>query len=244
MHRFYFHSVDFTKKNISITDKDELHHIKDVLRLKAGDKLSIFNGQNQEALAVISSVKENEIIAVVESVREADKGGARVILCCAVPKKAKFEFIIEKCTELGVHSIIPLRTKRTEVIYSADKNPLKQERFQKVAINASKQCGRIDVPTVHQMTDFKTVFSALPEDALVLIASLTRESIALKDALGKAVDNRPIALFIGPEGDFTAEEVDWALKQGAQSISLGNTILKVDTAAMTSVAFCRYLLYN
>jgi 16S rRNA (uracil1498-N3)-methyltransferase len=95
MHRFYCQHADFSHSTIAITDVNEVHHIKDVLRLKAGDGLCIFNGRNQEAKSLISVVKEREIQVRVQSVREAVKGAIKIILACAVPKKAKFEFIIE-----------------------------------------------------------------------------------------------------------------------------------------------------
>lgn len=244
MHRFYFESANFNQQTITISDQHEVHHIKDVLRLKTGDELSIFNGLAQEALCVLDVIKESAIVVCVKSIKQASKRSLNLILACAVPKKAKFEFIIEKCTELGVDVIIPLKTKRSDVIYSKDKIALKQQRFQKVAINAAKQCGRQDVPKIYHMTEFKELFLSIPKDAQVLIASLVESSIPLIEAVRALSKNRPIVILIGPEGDFTADEVAFAKAQGTQSISLGNTVLKVDTAAMTSVAFCRFFLYN
>jgi 16S rRNA (uracil1498-N3)-methyltransferase len=244
MHRFYYPNADFSTKSIRINDAHEIHHIKDVLRLKAGDKLCIFNAKNQEASAVISAVKDMEVVAAIESVRQSLQKSTHIILACAVPKKAKFEFIIEKCTELGVDEIIPLKTKRTEVIFSKEKLSPKQERFQKVAINAAKQSGRLDVPKIHAMTNFADALKVLDKQGLALIPSLNGKPQHICKALSDAKAKGVVAVFIGPEGDFTPDEVALAEAAGCVSVSLGDTVLKVDTAAMTTVALCRFLLYN
>ena len=244
MHRFYCSHADFASKIIRINDSHEIHHIKDVLRLKAGDRLGIFNSKNEEALAVITSVKDTEVAVRIESVRQASTGKTKIILACAVPKKAKFEFIIEKCTELGVDEIIPLKTKRTEVIFSKEKLAPKQERFQKVAVNAAKQSGRLNIPKLHPMTSLADALKNLPAQGLALIPSLNGKPQHIRAVLSCADKIVPVTIFIGPEGDFTPDEVAAAQAAGCISVSLGDTVLKVDTAAMTTVALCRFLLYN
>lgn len=239
VHRFYSQHADFSKKNISITDSNEIHHIKDVLRLNKGDKIVVFNGKNQQASAVITDLKEREVIAAIESFAESSPKSTRIILACAVPKKAKFEFIIEKCTELGVDEIIPLKTKRSEVIYSQEKNPAKQDRFQKVAINAAKQCGRADIPKITPMMPLGEALKTL-NGGLALFPSLNGHPKHIFEALTLQNPPQSITIFIGPEGDFTPDEVALAEKAGCIPVSLGPTVLKVDTAAISAVALARY----
>ena len=93
-------------------------------------------------------------------------------MACAPPKKGKFEFIIEKCTELGVDEIIPLKTKRTEVVFSEDKMKGKLSRFEAVAVNAAKQSQRIKVPHIHPMTSLSQVLKNLEPDGVYLFPSL------------------------------------------------------------------------
>ena len=245
MHRFYFQHADFNHKTITINDPNEVHHMKDVLRLKVGDEVYIFNGRNQEAKTVITDIKAGAIEVRVDQVREVSSSGkVKIILACAVPKKAKFELIIEKCTELGVDEIIPLKTKRTEVFYSKEKNPAKQERFQKVAVNAAKQCKRLNIPKIHAMTEFTEVLKNLPEGGLAIIPSLNGNPQHIKQILGASERPLVATVFIGPEGDFTPDEVNLALEHKCLPVSLGDTVLKVDTAAITTVALCRFFLYN
>lgn len=242
MHRFYCQNADFTRTTIIITDKNELHHIRDVLRLKAGQELAIFNGRNQEALAVITSINATEVKASIQSVKEKSEGSrTKIILACAVPKKAKFEFIIEKCTELGADEIIPLKTKRTEVVFAKDKLAPKQARFQKVAVNAAKQSGRSGVPQIHPMTPLTEVLKlGAQEGTMALIPSLNDRSEHIRDVLMSRPRPKAVVVLIGPEGDFTPDEVKLSIEQGCVPVSLGATVLKVDTAAVSSIALVRF----
>ena len=245
MHRFYCQHADFTQKTIAITDGHEIHHIKNVLRLKAGDELAVFNGLNQEARVMIVGIKQGEIQARVDALREAAATeGPKIILACAVPKKAKFELIIEKCTELGVDAIIPLSTARTEVVFSKEKIPAKRERFQKIAVNAAKQCGRPNVPEIYPMTSLGEALRMRGPDTAALIPSLNGTPEYIREVLTSLKKAGTVMVFIGPEGDFTPDEMRLAVEHGCVPVSLGNTVLKVDTAAITTVALCRFFLYN
>ena len=123
----------------SLSNKEELHHIKNVLRIKKGENIIVINGNNEEAICSIEAISSKELIANIVDVKTFKKKLPELILACAIPKKSKFETIIEKTTELGIDAIIPLITKRTDVAIKGDKANKKQERFQTVAINASKQ---------------------------------------------------------------------------------------------------------
>ncbi len=242
MHRFYLENANFDKSTILIADKDELHHMKHVLRLKVGDAVAIFNGKGQEAHVVIEKMGDVDIAAKVGQVKQSDNAsGVRIILACAVPKKAKFEFIIEKCTELGVHEIIPLRTKRSDVVYAKEKLGPKQERFLKVAINAAKQCKRTDIPVIAAMTDLKDVLLKRDRNTLAIFPCLTDTQQHIHAVLKSHRNIKSVYIFIGPEGDFTPQEVQMAVEQGCMPVSLGKTVLKVDTAAIATVAFVRLL---
>ncbi len=242
MHRFYLASADFLNQHLTITDGGEIHHLKDVLRLKKGAVIQIFNGQNQEADTVIESIQEDGIKVSVQSVRQAIVQNFKLVLACAVPKKDKFEWIIEKCTELGVEKIIPLKTQRGQVVFPLEKMPAKLARFEKVAINAAKQSNRLMVPVITPMTELKDVLAHLNPQGLHLFPSMNDHPRHIKDVLLKAQSNLPVTIFIGPEGDFTPQEAEAALKAGCVPVSLGDTVLKVETAAIAAVSFVRLTL--
>ncbi len=241
MHRFYSQHANFSQKILTITDKDEVHHMKDVLRLKKGAVIQIFNGQNQEAEVMIQDFTQQGLKVEVQSIRQASSKKVKIILACAPPKKDKFEWIIEKCTELGVDEIIPLKTKRGDVVYSSDKMAGKLSRFQKVAMNASKQSKRTDLPKIHPMTDLSQVLKNLDPQGLHLFPSLNGKSKHIKEIIGNST-NKSVTIFIGPEGDFTPDEVEQAVKAGCVPISLGDTVLKVETAAIATVSLVHFLL--
>src|SRR3989338_3140883 len=115
MHRFYCPQSNLQNPQVVITDPKELHHLRNVLRLKKGDTLTIFNNQGEEATGHIAAIQPSKVTVAVESVRKDKADLPVMILACAVPKKSKFEVIIEKATELGVDEIIPLKTMRTEM---------------------------------------------------------------------------------------------------------------------------------
>jgi 16S rRNA (uracil1498-N3)-methyltransferase len=244
MYRFYCQDADFSKSSVVITDTHEIHHIKDVLRLKKGALVQIFNAKSQQADVIIEQVSEAAIHARVKTVKENEGVQAKIILACAPPKKGKLEFIIEKCTELGVDEIIPLKTKRTEVVFKEDRMKAKISRFEAVAINAAKQSKRTKVPYIHPMTPLPQVLQNLKPDGVHLFPSLHHHPKHIAEVLLKAGKQKPITIFIGPEGDFTPDEVELAIKYGCVPVSLGDTVLKVETAAIAVVALVKFLCRN
>jgi len=244
MYRFYCPDADFSKSSVVITDTHEIHHIKDVLRLKKGSLIQIFNAKSQQADAVIEQIHETAIHVRIKTVKQNEERQAKIILACAPPKKGKFELIIEKCTELGVDEIIPLKTKRTEVIFKEDKIRPKLIRFTAVAVNAAKQSKRLKVPHVYPMTPLPQVLKTLDPDGVHLFPSLHHHSKHITDVLLKVDKHQSVTIFIGPEGDFTPDELDLAIKYGCVPVSLGDTVLKVETAAIASVALVKFLCRN
>ena len=120
MHRFYFPQLKQSDSNIQIISTQEVHHIKNVLRLKKGEDVTLFNGKDLVVVGKIVFMDKTVGVDILE-IKEFAKDGPRIILACAVPKRTKFEWIIEKATELGADEIIPLKTKRTEVRFKDDR---------------------------------------------------------------------------------------------------------------------------
>jgi 16S rRNA (uracil1498-N3)-methyltransferase len=243
MYRFYCPDADFSQPSVVIIDTDEIHHIKDVLRLTKGSLIQIFNAKSQQADVIIDEINEDAVAVRVLTVTKAQQKQAKIILACAPPKKGKFELIIEKCTELGVDEIIPLKTKRTEVIFKEDRMAGKLSRFKTVAVNAAKQSKRSKVPKIHPMTALPEILKKLEPNGLHLFPSLHQNAKHIREVLLEA-DNKPITIFIGPEGDFTPDELELAVKSGCVPVSLGDTVLKVETAAIAAVALVKFLCRN
>ncbi|MBI5149665.1 MAG: 16S rRNA (uracil(1498)-N(3))-methyltransferase [Candidatus Omnitrophica bacterium] len=246
MHRFYCPQSNLQEPEVIITDPKELHHLRNVLRLKKGDTLTIFNDQGEEATGRVENIQSNKVTVAVESVRQAGAALPALVLACAVPKKSKFEWIIEKATELGVDEIIPLKTKRTELGLSGERLARKTIRYRDVAVNAAKQSQRLRVPVIHPVTDFAPALRSFSRGTTVFIPSLPEgeggERKNILEALKAVPAPSRVAFLIGPEGDFTPEEYALARERGCVAVSLGETVLKVETAAITAVA-CASLFY-
>ncbi len=243
MHRFYCPQSNLQNSPVVITDPKELHHLRNVLRLKRSDTLTIFNDQGEEATGRIESIQPAKAMVVVESIRKSKPEFPIIILACAVPKKAKFEWIVEKATELGVDEIIPLKTKRTEMELKGDRLQRKIARYQDVAVNAAKQSQRLRVPVIQLITDLPVVLKSFPKGTTVFIPSLSGERKNIFEAFKAVPSPARVAFLIGPEGDFTPQEYDLARAHGCISVSLGKTVLKVETAALTAVA-CAQLWFR
>jgi len=149
--------------------------------------------------------------------------------------------IIDKLTQLGVNSIIPMLTERVNVEWDQQQRQKHIARWRKIAISACEQSGRAYLPFIEEIKDFKTVIAKSKDFDLKLIPNLIDKKIAFKDAFA-AHRHHNILVLIGPEGDFTPEEVRFALDNGFQAVSLGDSVLRVETAAVAAVSYIR--LYN
>jgi len=243
MHRFYCPQEKFSLPATVLTDKEEIHHARNVLRLKKNDAVELFNGIDQEASGTIESLSDKEMRVNIHDVRQSQDPKPEIILACAIPKKGKFEYIVEKATELQVHAIIPLKTQRSEVNFSAERSLKKIERYQSVALNAAKQSQRVTIPKIEAVAEFKTAVEALTKNALVCIPSLQERHQTLLNVFQQHPAVRQIAFLIGPEGDFTPQEYSFAQEKGCIPVTLGHNVLKVETAALIVCSFA-HLFYH
>lgn len=241
MHRIFVKHTNLFQSFV-ISDKKEIHHAFNVLRLKAGERVVLFDGKGNEISGKIDSIdKEGMKVIPVKVNKKTDKVAMSVTLACALPKKAKFDFIVEKATELEVEKIIPLITKRTEVRLSKERQPVKLKHWLNIAISAAKQSQRASLPTIDGIKTFNEVLASLKFYDLALLPCLFGVRKSLKEVLKERPATK-ILVFIGPEGDFTKEEVSLALKNGAKPVSFGQTVLRVDTAAIYAISAIKAIL--
>ncbi len=240
MSRFYVTPESIVNDSTIIISGNRFHHIKDVMRLKEGDSIVAFNGKGKEFVGIIEKISPREARVRVKSVRKVlPLNLPKITLVCAVPKQNKMDYIIQKTTELGVSIVIPIQTERTIVKLNEAKKVLRLKRWNKIAIEASQQCGRWDIPKIENITSFKTALKSVKNHPLKLIACLDEETKDLKSVLPKSKISS-MALFIGPEGDFSPSEMGLAKKEGCKLVSLGPTVLKCDTAAIATVAILTF----
>ena len=241
MGRFYV-PKESVKGNTIVIGGEEAHHIIDVMRLKPSDGIVAFDGTGREYAGVIRSVnKKSVVIDIVRTLEPAAKRSVNITLIQAIPKKAKMDYVVEKATELGASAVIPVFTQRTIPDWDDEKKVSCAERWRKIALEASKQSSRTEIPKVSSIKDFSGSIRDAADCDLALIATLADGAVGLRNAIA-GFKGHTIAVAIGPEGDFTPEEVKEAMAAGFKPVSLGPRVLKSDTAGLAVLAILDYEL--
>ena len=238
MNRFYvpFHAG---LKNLWI-DSSESHHIIHVKRLKIGDSIIVFNGTGDEFEAKIEDIEDNRVNVRINQQKTISKENiVEIDIAFAIPKGKRSHLLIQKCTELGVHKLIPINYARS-VVKLKDDCSVKIEKWQKIAIEASKQCGRNTITEIGNVVDFDNILNTSDSYDLPLFACSQSDSDNLKNTLQEHPKPNNILSFIGPEGGFTSNEIETAKRAGCKFVSLGSQILRVETAAIAVSAILSY----
>jgi 16S rRNA (uracil1498-N3)-methyltransferase len=237
MHRFYIPPADWNTDNLAL-GAGEARHCAEVLRLKEGDRVTVFDGRGAEATAeIVSAAKDRVSLKCLHTSRTPSLQCA-ITLAQAVPKGKNMDLIIQKATELGAAEIVPLLSERTVVQLDDADAVKKQEKWQETAIEACKQCGRNQVPEVQKPVTPRKYFAAPGRFDLTLIASLQPDARHLKEILaeykeaGNDAKPQSVLILVGPEGDFTPAEIALAKSSGCRPITLGPIILRTETAAI------------
>ncbi len=214
---------------------DEARHLAQVLRMRVGEEIIVFDGAGRRALAVIVSVSRDRVALRLGEIRPSPLPLPEIILAQAIPKGKNMDFIVQKSVELGVSAIQPLVTRNTVVQPGSDK----VEKWRRTALEACKQCGQDTLPEIAAPLDFDA-WIGKSQCGLRLIASLASGARPFREVLRELPDTERVTLLIGPEGDFTQAEIGQALAAGFVPISLGNIVLRVETAALFCISALRY----
>ncbi|MFM2384097.1 MAG: hypothetical protein RIQ72_669 [Candidatus Parcubacteria bacterium] len=213
-----------------------LHQWRDVFRYKTGDRVYVFNEQIGEWLLEFISIdkKHGAVLKTIEQekVASVSKPHRDITLYMSVIKNSNFDLVVEKTTELGVTRIVPVKTERTI------KSNLNFERLNRIAIEATEQSGRIAPPVIDEVASLETaIHNALDNQGQknVYFGHISSEKGSQSEE-AKEGGSKPVAVFIGPEGGWTDQEVDLFLGSGILPIALGQFVLRAETAAITSMA--------
>lgn len=235
MRRFFCDSI---LEETAVITGDDAHHIARVLRMKAGDALSLCDGCGKEYAAEICAISPDSVTCKVGAAIDSNsESPCRVTLFQCLPKSGKFETIVQKCTELGVFAIVPVVSARCVVVPGKDFQK-KVDRYQRVAFEAAKQSRRAMVPEVLPLTDISKIDPCAFD--LFLAAYEEEQRVSLKSALRQIESPESVALLIGPEGGFEPAEIERLTEQGAVPVSLGKRILRAETAGMAMLAQVQY----
>lgn len=226
----YFYTPPSLIRNASLTiEGEELHHLSKVLRKKVGETIYVVDGNEHAYKVIIKSISRSAAeCEIQDTLYRWNEPNVEVKLAVALLKNpSRFDFIVEKCTELGVREIIPMRTERTIV------SKVHVDRLQKIALSAMKQCGRSFLPPIHPPLIFPEVLTYLERcDQKFITHEKADQMIA--GGVGKGIGEsvKTLGILIGPEGGFTEEEVQSAVDCGFTPVSLGPRRLRSETAAM------------
>jgi 16S rRNA (uracil1498-N3)-methyltransferase len=236
MNRFYI--PDEIPGGILETVDAELVHHLNVLHLKIKDTVVIFNGKGKEYTCQITELNKKSAILKVTEEKPTKNKTMNVTIACAIPKNARLDDIIDNLTQLGIESIIPMETERVIVKLDEAKKEERLKRWRSIARSASQQSGRNSLSLIEPIMNFQEVIALSADFDLKLIPVTFGARKHISQALTGNKQGK-ILVMIGPEGDFTPEEVETAKEAGFMPISLGETILRVATAAIAVVSFIK-----
>jgi 16S rRNA (uracil1498-N3)-methyltransferase len=233
--RFFINSKGINGARAILTGTEH-HHLAHVLRLKSGDDVYIFTENDEEYLAEIMQIdKEKSTIIIKEKIKsKAAEPLLKITLLQGITRGGRMEMIVQKATELGVEVMIPLVTERSVHAKNAEE---KQKRWQRIALEAAKQCGRTRVTKINPIIKIEEIdFNQLAELRFFLSE---KEGRGFKEVAAD-FSSREIALMVGPEGGWCDREIKWAITNGFIPVNLGPRILRAETASIAAISIIQY----
>lgn len=244
MYQFFVDNDQISNHQIAIIGSD-VNHIKNVLRMKVGDEVAISNGKDgNEYRCIIEELRENEVLCKLQFVKQAGvELPSKIYLFQGLPKGDKMELIVQKAVELGAFQVIPVACKRSVVKLDDKKEKSKIQRWNGIAEAAAKQSKRMMIPEVSQVMTMKQAIQYVRDFDIKLIPyELAEDMSHTKQIFENIRTDQKIAVFIGPEGGFEEDEIDFAKANGILPITLGKRILRTETAGMAVLSWIMYLL--
>ncbi len=242
MRRFFLPGEAFSKESATIRGPDA-HHIINVLRLKCGDRIRVFDASGLEYIATITSIANKTLtLKLEERLAPEEETLLRISIGQALLKAQKMDLVVQKLTELGVFALYPFTCERSVPMVTAEKMSYKKERWQKIAVEASKQCNRRTVPVIHNIQPLTSVLANCRENDLKIILWEKVSDTNLRRVLTQAPAPKKVCALVGPEGGFSVHEVDKAADVGFVPVGLGRLILRAETATLAIASIIQYEL--
>ncbi|MGC4016693.1 MAG: 16S rRNA (uracil(1498)-N(3))-methyltransferase [Luteolibacter sp.] len=230
----FFLSPDSWSEEAWLTG-DEAKHLSQVMRIRAGETVTVFDGAGRRAEAAVREVVRDRVKLSLAESRTLPRMQPAMVLAIAIPKGKTMDLVVQKAVELGVAVIQPLVTRRT-IVQPGDG---KADKWRRVALEACKQCGSDFLPEVAEPLEFPAWLDSTSA-GLRLIASLAPGAKPMREVVRIAEKTSSATVLVGPEGDFTPEETSTALLSGFLPVTLGPTVLRTETAALFALSALRY----
>lgn len=241
MMRYYIDPEQWSPDEM-ILSGEEAHHLIHVLRGQTGDEITLIDGCGRQATASITEITRKEARARVLQQTAKAPPATEITLIQALPREQKMDLIIQKATELGVRHIVPVTSDTSVVRLKTDEAAGKIERWGKIAMSAMKQSGCLWLPHIHPVAGLLDYLTTMPRYDLWMTCSLEPDTRPIRDVIQQAQAHHPktIAFLVGPEGDLSARERAAARNAGARMVSLGNQVLRSETAAIYVTSILQY----
>lgn len=242
MHKFFVNKENIQGKK-AVIDNEDVRHIYKVLRLEAGEKVSINNCEGKEFVGEIISVSKTEVIInILEEVNLNNESNLEVILYQGLPKSSKMDLIVQKATELGITEITPIITKR--VVVKTELGEFnKTGRWRKIALEACKQCKRSVIPTINIPIEFDEMIASLAKVDLIVVPYENQQGYGIKNLIKELNrEVKTVAIVVGPEGGFEEVEIEILKKNMAKIVTLGPRILRTESAGFVCASLLQYEL--
>ena len=243
MYRFFV-KKDQIQEDVVIIIGSDVNHIKNVLRMKKGETILISDGEDREYVCTIDELENEQVRAKIEDVNGVAKElPIKVTLFQALPKGDKMETVIQKMIELGAYEIVPVSTKRCIVKLDNKKAVSKTKRWNSIAESAAKQSKRGIIPKVSMPVTYKEALKMAEAMDKVLIPYENAENMAhTRQVVSQIKMGMTVGIFIGPEGGIEEDEILKLKEIGAHIVTLGNRILRTETAGFTAASLIQYEL--
>jgi len=246
--RRFYASPDNVNGSAITLSQVETHHLTHVLRMTPGDHAFVFDGCGNEYKCIFRSISENNaLLEITEALSDIVESPLKLTLAQALAKSDKFDFIIQKATELGVSSIVPLITRYADVRIEEQQIERRLERWRRISLEALKQCGRrrlVDITTPCTLPQFIDQSGPIAADVARAALLLFSESggVPITKALEGIQNSTTIVALIGPEGGWSDHELELLTARGAKSVSLGTRVLRTETAAVVALSLIQHLV--
>ena len=245
MHRFFLSSDHIEESEVRFPNSTS-RQLSRVLRIQAGEKVVVLDNAGWEYEVILTNLMGNQTTGHVEERRlVSGEPNVHITLYQCILKGSKFDLVLQKCTEVGVSSFVPIYSERTIPNIGANNDQSRrEERWNKILTEAAEQSGRGLIPTLNRAVDFRTACGIVMNPAIIPWEEESGTSLQSGLREIKRVENplSRVEIFIGPEGGFSTAEVDYARSLGIIPVSLGVRILRAETAAIVSVSGVMYEL--
>jgi 16S rRNA (uracil1498-N3)-methyltransferase len=241
MARFFLPTGQIKGHRATITGV-ELNHLRRVLRLRPQDRVVVFDDAGCEHEGIIHSLSEDRgEIEIVRSYQVNNESPLKITLALGLTKGEKMDWVVEKATELGVHTVVPFLSDYTIPKLNERKVAQRSERWQKIALSAAKQCGRVRIPEILALSEFRDLLETVSPDALRLLFWEKEREQRLSELKEARTTISELVAMIGPEGGLSGHEAALALGQGFKPVRLGPRILRSETAAVAALSAVQLL---